>query len=98
MIQETNIKGITNSLFTDIQKSLIEKAMKEYTELKCKELLEIVAEKAKIKTEKKSQYGKYRKWQKVKDDEEFDLFDYEMRNSVDKDSILNSVDLKEFIK
>lgn len=72
--------------------------MKEYAEIKCKELLEIVAEKAKIKVEKKSQYGKYRKWQKVKDDEEFDLFDYEMRNSVDKNSILNAVDLKEFIK
>lgn len=66
--------------------------------LKCQELLEIVAEKAEVKTEKKSQYGKSRKWQKVKDGEEFDLFKYEMRNSVDKDSILNAVDLDKFIE
>ena len=73
MIQETNIKGITNSLFTDIQKSLIEKAMKEYTELKCKELLEIVAEKAYAQVE----------------------YDCAV---IDKDSILNAVNLKEFIQ
>lgn len=73
------------------------KAMQEFAKLKCQELLLLVAEKAEVKTEKKSQYGKYRKWQKVKDDEEFNLFDYSMRNSVDKDSIFNAVDLDSFI-
>lgn len=77
---------------------VIQEAMKEYARLKCQELLLLVAEKVKIKTEKKSQYGKYRKWQKVKDEEEFDLFDYEMRTSVDKTSILNVVDLDSFIE
>jgi hypothetical protein len=72
MIQETNIKGITNSLFTDIQKSLIEKAMKEYTELKCKELLEIVAGKA----------------------DEAHVGGWEL----DRDEVLNAVNLKEFIQ
>jgi len=77
---------------------VIKEAMIEFAELKCKELLNIVAEKAETKLEKRSQYGKYRKWQKVKDDEEFDLFDYEMRTSVDKKTILNAVNLKEFIQ
>jgi hypothetical protein len=73
------------------------KAMQEYAKLKCQELLLLVAEKAVIKTEKKSQFGKSRKWQKVKDGEDFDLFAYEMRNSVDKGSIFKAVDLDEFI-
>jgi hypothetical protein len=73
------------------------KAMEEYAYLKCKELLAVVAEKAEIKVEKRSHYGKYRKWQKVKDDEEFNLLYYEMKTSIDKKSILNAVDLKEFI-
>jgi hypothetical protein len=47
--------------------------MKKYAELKCKELLEIVAEKAEIT-------GCY------------------SSPHIDKDSILNAVDLKEFIK
>ena len=76
----------------------VQKAMKEYARLKCEELLKIVAEKAEVKVEKKSQYEKNRKWEKVKEDEEFDLFDYEMRTSVNKDSILNAIDLNEFIK
>lgn len=57
-----------------------------------------MAEKAVTKAEKKSQYGRYRKWQKVKKDELVDLFDYEIRYSVNKDSILNVVNLDEFIK
>ncbi|WP_396180278.1 hypothetical protein [Flavobacterium sp.] len=57
---------------------VIKEVMKEFAELKCKELLEIVAEKA--KTEKSGNSGSW----------------YDAR--VDKDSILNAVDLKEFIK
>lgn len=37
---------------------------------------------------KKSNYGKSRKWQKVKEDE-VDLFAYEVMYFVDKNSILN---------
>lgn len=84
-------------LAEDWKKEII-KISKQYTKLKCQELLQIVSEKAVIKIEKKSQYGKYRKWQKIKDNEEFDLFDYEMKSSVDKNSILNAVNLDEFIK
>lgn len=46
MIEEINLKEITDSLFTDIQNSLIEKAMKEFAEIKCRALLEIVSKKA----------------------------------------------------
>ena len=73
MIQETNIKKITDSLFDDIQKSLMEEVIKDYAKLKCKELLEIVAEKAEVNV--------------------INYNDYE----VDKDSVLNAVDLNEFI-
>lgn len=64
-------------------------AMKEYA----KEALRDAAEKSVLKLRKKSQYGKYRKWQKVKDEEEIDLFSYEVEYSVDKDSIIN-IELK----
>lgn len=76
----------------------IENLMKEYAKLKCEELLKIVAEKSEIIIEKRPQYGKSRKWQKVKKDELVDLLDYEVSHSVNKDSILNAVDLNEFIK
>jgi hypothetical protein len=59
---------------------VIQEAMKEFAELKCRELLEIVAEKAKTKhysTNTSIDFSKL---------------------VVDKDSILNAVDLKEFIK
>jgi hypothetical protein len=59
----------------------IQKAMKEYATLKCKELLEIVAEKAKI-VKTVVQAGEY----------------YDESFSVNKDSILNAVNLKEFIQ
>jgi hypothetical protein len=59
----------------------IESALIGFAELKCKELLEIVAKKAKI-VENRSMVNGY---------------DYTER-WVDKDSILNAVDLKEFIK
>lgn len=50
--------------------------------------LEIAAEKAEIGMKKKSHHGKYRKWQKVKEDE-VDLFSYEVQYFVNKESILN---------
>ena len=55
-------------------------AMKEYAELKCKELLEIVAEKANLIEHEDYNYPN------------------EYYVEIDKDSILNTVDLKEFIK
>lgn len=61
------------------------KAMEEYADY----VLSIAAKKAEIEVKKKSNYGTHRKWQKVKDDEEWDLFDYEVMYSVKKDSILN---------
>ena len=63
--------------------------MQEYARLKCKELLEIVAEKAKIKTENNLVYQQPYKFYCNK--EEHSIF-------VDKDSILNAVDLNSFIK
>ena len=99
--RETIMLGNEGARFRDVidnlDEDIILECMHDYAKEKCQELLEIVAEKAKIKTEKKSQYGKNRKWQKVKDNEEFDLFYYEMRNSVDKSSILDAVNLDEFI-
>jgi hypothetical protein len=68
---------------------MFEEALAEFAELKCKELLEIVAEKAKIK----ARYS-------LKQDDGFptlvNLVDEEP--NIDKDSILNAVNLKEFIK
>lgn len=72
------------------------KAMKEYAYLKCQELLQIVAKKAELKVQKKSQCGKNKKWSKVKEDEELNMFDYQIGYSVDKNSILNAVDLETF--
>ena len=45
------------------------------------------ANNADIAIKKKSHHGKYRKWQKVKE-EDVDLFDHEVMYSVDKQSIL----------
>jgi hypothetical protein len=59
----------------------IEVALIGFAEMKCKELLEIVAKKAKI-VENRSMVNGY---------------DYTER-LIDKDSILNAVDLKQFIK
>lgn len=54
-------------------------AFKEYTKMKCGELLEILAEKSRVSVITYSE-GKGCRWE------------------VDKDSILNAVDLNEFIK
>lgn len=69
--------------YNDSLKAVLQ-AMDKYAE----EVLKIAAEKAAIGMKKKSQYGKYRKWQKVTE-EEVDLSDYEVQYFVDKSSILN---------
>jgi hypothetical protein len=61
--------------------NILREAMVGYAQLKCKELLEIVAEKAEI-VKTVVQAGEY----------------YDESFSVNKDSILNAVNLKEFIK
>lgn len=62
----------------------VAEAMKEYARLKCEELIKIVAEKAKANIEYtySGNVGEYR--------DEWAI--------VNKDSILNAVDLEEFIK
>lgn len=64
---------IIDSRDTNIDSEDIEQAIKEYSKLKCQELLEIVAEKAKVEEVWNNYY-------------------------VNKDSILNAVDLDKFIK
>jgi hypothetical protein len=64
---------------------VIQEAMKEFAELKCKELLEIVSEKFKTKVIQ-ANYDV--------NNGGFNFSGYE----VTKDNILNAVDLKEFIK
>lgn len=56
------------------------------------ETVKLCSETADITMKKKSHYGKYRKWQKVKEDE-VDLFNYEVMYSVDKQSILNCAEI-----
>jgi hypothetical protein len=68
---------------------VIKQAMIEFAELKCKELLKIVAEKAKIKDE--NGYVYYQPHTFYCNGEKHETW-------VDKNSILNAVDLKEFIK
>ena len=67
----------------------LEEAMKEYAKMKCKELLEIVAEKAKIKDEDGDVYEQPKGF--YCNGELYETW-------VDKDSILNAVNLDEFIK
>jgi hypothetical protein len=67
-------KGYLLADTTEDLKNLVD-ILKEFAELKCKELLEIVAEKAEVRLGISS-----------------------CNYVVDKDSILNAVDLKEFIK
>lgn len=68
---------------------VIEQAMKEYSRLKCKELLKIVAEKAKIIDEDNDTYEQ---------PHVFYCKGEEYKTWVDTNSILNAVDLNEFIK
>jgi hypothetical protein len=68
------------TLAEDWKKEIVELS-KEYTEQKCKELLEIVAKKARVITIWEGNTGS-----------EYMDFD------IDKNSILNAVNLKEFIR
>lgn len=79
----------TYILFEDMDTILEEQAkiVKEYVA----EVLKLAAERAKLSVKKKSVHGKYRKWQNTKEDEEVDLFSYDMQYFVDKDSILNII-------
>ena len=52
---------------------------------------EFVANNSDISVKKKSNFGKYRKWQNCTE-EEVDLFSYEMKYSVDKQSIHTAID------
>jgi hypothetical protein len=67
--------------------------MRDFAKLHVEAALKAASE-VYIKVEKKSQYGKYRKWQKVKEGEEVDLFNYQMQYSQDKESILNAYPLE----
>lgn len=67
--------------YVGMNQGALEEALKSFTELKCRELLEIVAEKAKTKENRSMING----------------YDYTERY-VDKDSILNAVDLNTFIQ
>ena len=64
--------------------------MIEFTEIHVEKALEIASKNAKISSFKLSQYSKKPRWEKVKEDEEVDLFSYKMKWFVDKNSILKS--------
>ena len=72
--------------YDDKGKRQILKAMKEA----CRQTLELATKNACVDVKKRSQFGKYRKWQNVKEGEEVDLFSYEMQCFVDKNSILDT--------
>lgn len=69
--------------FTNAAKELIEYHVKAA-------LLQVSQKENLIISKKKSQYGKYRKWQNVKEGEDVDLFSYQMKWEINKDLILNS--------
>ncbi len=66
-----------------------EEVMIEFAKLHVEAALKAASE-VYVKVQKKSQHGKYRKWQTVKEGEEVDLFNYDMQYSADTKSILNS--------
>lgn len=72
---------------TYLKKEIAIKFAKSYAE----QYLKLAAERAEIDMNKKSQYGKSRKWQKCKEGEEVDLFSYEVKYFVNKDSILDII-------
>ena len=78
----------------DFQKSydISMQMIKEICIKACKETLELATKNAKINIKKKSQFGKYRKWRKVKETgESIDLLSYEVQYYVDKDSIIKTI-------
>ena len=84
LLHESYFNIVLDIRETYLTDSDITSAMKEYARLKCEELLKIVAEKAKANIEYtySGNVGEYR--------DEWAI--------VSKDSILNAVDLNEFIK
>jgi len=89
-----DFRDVIDNLYDDV----ILMFMRDYTELKCKELLEIVAEKVKIEVApeglNKRSIDVYESYERGGHGEP----NWCTKISVDKDSILNAVDLKEFIK
>lgn len=70
------------------QESVIESIKQAQLEA-IEETVKLCAEKAETISFKKSQFGKYRKWQNIKEGEEVDLFSYHFMTKVNKQSILN---------
>ena len=83
LLHESYFNIVLDIRETYLTDSDITSAMKEYARLKCEELLKIVAEKA--QTKELFVNGSNGGW-------------YDKVGYVDKDSILNAVDLNEFIK
>lgn len=71
----------------------VKQLMIEFAKLHCEAQLKTILENVKIKGKKKSQFGKSRKWQNIKENEEVDLFSYEVQYLVGKDSIINAYPL-----
>jgi hypothetical protein len=80
--------GIPKSTHTLAE--ITQKAVKEAMKEACRQTLELTTKNACVDVKKRSQFGKYRKWQNVKEGEEVDLFSYEMQCFVDKNSILDT--------
>lgn len=83
-LHEILIKHIPTELYDPSLDKYYLAAMEEA----CEATVDLCAENADIDMKKRSQYGKYRKWQNVKEGEEVDLFSYEVKYLVDKESIL----------
>lgn len=90
---ENEINPFMNG-YTAQERYVIVETMKEFAKAHVEMALQEAAEKAKLDLKKKLQFGEYRKWQKVKDDKEVDLFKYTVRYDVDRDSILKSYPLE----
>lgn len=86
-------KELFDKMLSENEETTSTEMMIEFAKLHCEAQLEAILENAKLDVKKKSQFGKSRKWQKVKDNEEVDLFSYEMQYFVDKNSIINAYNL-----
>ena len=87
--QELILDVIDGKLSYSIVLNILQNKLIEFAALHVEAALE-AASKVHIKVQKKSQHGKYKKWQTVKEGEEVDLFKYDMHYSADKKSILNA--------
>ena len=74
-----------------IDRNLLLDIIKEIQIDTIKETVKTCADSAILKGKQKSQHGKYRKWQNIKE-EEVDLFSYEVQYFVYTDSILEVAD------